>query len=61
MDAVSDGPAATEDGDDAAPDEEPAREEGTDHLADLPDGSGCTRVWETLAERRADDEETEAD
>lgn len=23
-----------------------------DHLTDLPDGSGCTEIWEHLAEKR---------
>lgn len=24
-----------------------------DHLSDLPDGCGCTEIWEHLSERRA--------
>lgn len=26
-----------------------------DHLRDVPVGSGCTEIWEHLAERREDD------
>jgi len=26
-----------------------------DHLDDVPDGAGCTEIWETLSERRAGD------
>ena len=26
------------------------------HLEDLPDGSGCTEIWEYLSDRRADAE-----
>jgi hypothetical protein len=26
----------------------------TDHLDDLPDGSGCTEIWEHLSEDRVD-------
>ncbi len=26
-----------------------------DHLADVPDGAGCTEIWEYLAERREDE------
>lgn len=26
-----------------------------DHLDDVPDGAGCTEIWETLSERRDDD------
>ena len=25
------------------------------HLADVPDGAGCTEIWEHLAERREDE------
>jgi hypothetical protein len=28
-----------------------------DHLADVPDGAGCTEIWEHLAERREADED----
>ena len=33
----------------------------SDHLEDLPDGCGCTEVWEHLSEQRAEreDEQTE--
>ncbi|GAA0201965.1 hypothetical protein ACFFQF_02150 [Haladaptatus pallidirubidus] len=31
----------------------------TDHLEDVPDGSGCTEIWEHLSERRDADEEEE--
>lgn len=27
-----------------------------DHVADLPDGAGCTEIWEHLSERRDSDE-----
>lgn len=27
-----------------------------DHLNDLPDGSGCTEIWEHLSEDRSDDD-----
>lgn len=27
-----------------------------DHLDDLPDGSGCTEIWEHLSEDRTDDD-----
>ncbi|MGM0591400.1 MAG: hypothetical protein ACQETI_07190 [Halobacteriota archaeon] len=27
-------------------------DEATDHLDDLPDGAGCTEIWEHLSERR---------
>jgi hypothetical protein len=41
--------AADEDG--SVPDR--TDEAPDDHLQDLPDGSGCTEIWEHLAERRA--------
>lgn len=28
-----------------------------DHLADLPDGSGCTEIWEHLSERRSESDD----
>ena len=28
--------------------------EDEEHLEDLPDGSGCTEIWEHLSERRAE-------
>ena len=27
-----------------------------EHVADLPDGCGCTEIWEHLSERRAAEE-----
>ncbi|WP_227355723.1 hypothetical protein [Haladaptatus salinisoli] len=30
-----------------------------DHLDDVPDGSGCTEIWEHLSERRGEDETRE--
>ncbi|WP_266076714.1 hypothetical protein [Haladaptatus caseinilyticus] len=30
-----------------------------DHLEDVPDGSGCTEIWEHLSERRGRDEDEE--
>ena len=35
-----------------APDDAGSRENETDHLSDVPDGSGCTEIWEHLSERR---------
>jgi len=29
--------------------------DGDDHLEDVPDGAGCTEIWETLSDRRNDD------
>lgn len=31
---------------------ETERDEATEHLKDLEDGSGCTEIWEHLSERR---------
>lgn len=31
-------------------------EEIDDHLDEVPDGSGCTEIWEHLSERRATDD-----
>lgn len=28
----------------------------TEHLDDVPDGAGCTGIWEHLSDRREDDE-----
>lgn len=28
-----------------------------DHLEDVPDGAGCTEIWETLSERRDGDDD----
>jgi len=28
------------------------RDEADDHLSDLPDGSGCTEIWDHLSEER---------
>lgn len=39
------------DGDEA--DEDPG--DARDHLRDVPVGSGCTEIWEHLAERREED------
>ncbi|WP_058366178.1 hypothetical protein [Haloparvum sedimenti] len=39
----------------AAGDADAAREENAgddDHLDDLPEGAGCTEIWEHLSERR---------
>ncbi|SEH64827.1 hypothetical protein SAMN05192561_12015 [Halopenitus malekzadehii] len=30
--------------------------EDAEHLEDVPAGAGCTEIWETLSERRADGE-----
>lgn len=36
--------------------EEAARSSGDDeHLGEVPDGAGCTEIWETLSERRDDE------
>ena len=43
---LADGGEAGDRGDDPDPDE---------HLRDLPDGAGCTEIWEHLSERGADD------
>lgn len=29
---------------------------GDDHLDEVPDGAGCTGIWEHLSERREDDD-----
>ena len=34
-------------------------EHGDDHLSDVPDGSGCTEIWEHLSERRGSNEDEE--
>ena len=31
--------------------------EGDDHLRDVPDGAGCTEIWEYLSERASDDQD----
>ncbi len=36
--------------------EQDAEESSDDHLADVPDGAGCTGIWEYLSERRKDDD-----
>ncbi len=47
----------TDGGGDSVPEIEEPEEESTDeHLADLPDGAGCTDIWEYLSERRKDDD-----
>ena len=38
------------------PDERDSAERDDDHLADVPVGSGCTEIWEHLAERRREDD-----
>jgi hypothetical protein len=42
-----------EDAEDAPADERGERDD--DHLSDVPDGAGCTEIWEHLAERREDE------
>lgn len=37
------------------PDDEHGDGEAADHLSDVPVGSGCTEIWEHLAEQREDD------
>lgn len=37
-----------------APDETPGDDD--DHLTDVPDGAGCTEIWEHISERRDADE-----
>lgn len=32
-----------------------AETEATDAVDDLPDGAGCTEIWEHLSEKRADE------
>jgi len=48
--------AATEDEDrDTEADGPEGEDEDTDesaHVADVPDGAGCTEIWERLSERR---------
>ena len=41
-----------ETGDDAETEAEDEPEDADDHLSDVPDGAGCTEIWEHLAERR---------
>lgn len=38
-------------------DEHPEKdgERDDEHLSDVPDGAGCTEIWEHLAERREDE------
>lgn len=35
--------------------------EDADHLRGVPDGAGCTEIWEHLSERQAPDAEARAD
>lgn len=51
-----DGPV-TSSASEEAPDRADAesREDETAHLNDVPDGSGCTEIWEHLSERRERD------
>lgn len=48
----------TEEGssDEQRDDDEQAEPRDEEYLQDLPDGSGCTEIWEHIAERRADDD-----
>lgn len=50
---MSDRPASDAEG----PSGETERTRPAEHLADLPDGSGCTEIWEHLSERRPTEEE----
>lgn len=34
-------------------------DDAPDHLQDIPDGSGCTEIWERLSERRTEEPETD--
>lgn len=43
----------SEDGDEDRTDDVP------DHLQDIPDGSGCTEIWERLSEERTEGVETD--
>lgn len=36
-----------------------ADEEYEKHLADIPDGSGCTEIWEHLSERRENGDDSD--
>ena len=36
---------------------EPDETSGSEHLDDLPDGAGCTGIWEYLSERRQSDDD----
>lgn len=43
--------------DGASDDNREARDHADDnHLSDVPDGSGCTEIWEHLSEERDDDD-----
>jgi ribosomal protein L12E/L44/L45/RPP1/RPP2 len=45
-----------EERDDQREERDDQREErDDDHLSDVPDGAGCTEIWEHLAERREDE------
>lgn len=34
-----------------------SEDESGDHLEDVPDGAGCTGIWEHLSEQRSDEDE----
>lgn len=58
--AESDEPGGRTSGDDsganrAGADERETARRDANHLADVPDGSGCTEIWEELSERREND------
>jgi len=38
--------------DDHTETENPTNDDETDHLDDLPDGAGCTEIWEHISENR---------
>lgn len=42
--------------DDGSTDDDSTDEDVRGHLHDVPAGSGCTEIWEHLAENRDDDE-----
>lgn len=48
-------PGGTEVAEPSRDPEDPADDEGADdHLADVPDGAGCTEIWEHLGGRDVD-------
>jgi hypothetical protein len=51
---VNGGKSRAADGADESADEDRAKR-ADDHLADVPDGAGCTEIWEHLADRREDE------
>ena len=42
---------------DASPEEDDESFDDTSHLEEVPDGSGCTEIWEHLSERREKERE----